>query len=267
MSGFSADWLALREPFDHAARATAVTDFVRAGLWAKRPLVIADLGAGTGSNVRYLAPRLPEGQVWRLYDNDERLLHVAKGNCPVRVDTHFTGLRGFDWALIDDYAMVTASALIDLVSDSWLAYALEAIRVRRMPVLFALNYDGRVELTPSDPDDRWVIDLFNAHQRTDKGFGAGLGPLSGARIADRLRMLTYEVVSAKSDWIVGPDDRELQRQLIAGWAGASIEMLPTDADRVLAWQARRLALVESGVSRMLVGHDDVGGVCKLPRWR
>ena len=48
MSGFSADWLVLREPFDARARDPAVLDAVTASLKAYRSIRIVDLACGTG---------------------------------------------------------------------------------------------------------------------------------------------------------------------------------------------------------------------------
>ena len=50
-----ADWLALREPADAAARSAELVD----RLALRPPLLIHDLGSGTGSMARWLAPRLP----------------------------------------------------------------------------------------------------------------------------------------------------------------------------------------------------------------
>ena len=70
------DWLALREPADAEARATDLLEPSRAS--APRPAaVIHDLGCGTGSMGRWLAPRLPGRQHWIMYDRDPDLLDHA----------------------------------------------------------------------------------------------------------------------------------------------------------------------------------------------
>ena len=71
MGDFSADWLGLREPFDATARDRAL-----AGSMAltQKPCHVLDLGAGTGANVRYLAPLLGGEQIWTLIDHDAGLL-------------------------------------------------------------------------------------------------------------------------------------------------------------------------------------------------
>lgn len=260
MSGFSAEWLALREPADVAARAPGVTAAIVEALQHRDALQVADLGCGTGSNVRYLAARLPQRQAWRLLDHDAALLAAARAMVPIDVETHVADLRALDSLPLDDCDLVTASALLDLVSETWVWQLVARCRAAGAAVLVVLNYDGRIECTPADPDDRFVRDLVNAHQRGDKGFGPALGPDAGSRTAHALTEAGYRVVVEKSDWVMGPDQAELQRQLLAGWADAAVELQPLEAARIRTWEARRLTLVNTGVSSIRVGHDDVAGV-------
>jgi len=75
VSGFSAEWLALREPADHVARSESITQQLATWVQSQNnPIVVTDLGAGAGSNFRYLAPQLGHEQRWQLIDHDEMLL-------------------------------------------------------------------------------------------------------------------------------------------------------------------------------------------------
>ena len=74
---FDADWLTLREPFDHAARSVALARRLADRL-PRRPRLL-DLGAGTGSLFRFLAPIIGRGQDWILVDSDAALLDDAFG--------------------------------------------------------------------------------------------------------------------------------------------------------------------------------------------
>ena len=74
---FDADWLALREPFDHAARSLRLARRLAERLPARPRLM--DLGAGTGSMFRFLAPIIGRGQDWTLVDADAALLDDAFG--------------------------------------------------------------------------------------------------------------------------------------------------------------------------------------------
>ena len=74
MGDFTADWLALREPADAVARSSRLTQAIADALGDGRVLNVLDLATGTGSNVRYLAERLPASQRWLLVDRDVALL-------------------------------------------------------------------------------------------------------------------------------------------------------------------------------------------------
>src|SRR5579872_1979867 len=74
---FDADWLTLREPFDHHARSVVLARQLVERL-PKRPRLL-DLGAGTGSLFRSLAPIIGRGQDWLLIDADDALLEDAFG--------------------------------------------------------------------------------------------------------------------------------------------------------------------------------------------
>ena len=52
MNSFSADWLALREPADHASRSAKLASSIADVLPSAYDLAVLDLGAGTGSNFR-----------------------------------------------------------------------------------------------------------------------------------------------------------------------------------------------------------------------
>ena len=93
VSRFDERWLALREPCDHAARSGALAArFVEAVGPSPR---LVDLGAGTGSNLRYLAPRLPTAQRWLLVDHDPALLRQARaGPVARRLNDRSWILRG-----------------------------------------------------------------------------------------------------------------------------------------------------------------------------
>jgi len=61
----------------------------------------------------------------------------------------------------------------------------------------------------------------------------------------------------RSDWLLADDVPVLQQQLIEGWADAAVEIAPAETLRVNGWKTRRLAHVDAGRSRIVVGHDDL----------
>jgi hypothetical protein len=258
MSEFSADWLALREPVDAASRSMRLARVVADALPRYRAVDILDLGAGTGANVRYLAGKLPLPQRWLLVDRDEKLLSKAPKTWPSRcLDLHHA-VR--DASLFEGRVLVTASALLDLVSDAWLEALVARCLEARAAVLFALTYDGRLDYAPAEPEDDWIRDLLNQHQRTDKGLGPAAGPTATTRAAELLAASGYHVEREASDWVLtAPESEMLQRQLIAGWGQAATAVAPEQAAVIDDWRERRLAHVDEGHSQLIVGHKDLAG--------
>src|SRR3954468_1871174 len=214
-------WLALREPADSRARSTALTRVVADLFREHRPVRILDLGSGTGSNLRYLAGHLPMSQRWLLVDRDPVLLaEAAAPTTGCLVETRCLDLgESLPPEIFAGRDLVTASALLDLVSPEWLGAIARECRESGAAVLFALTYNGRSQCTPEEPEDDEVRELMNRHQRaSNHGFGLAAGPEAGEYAAQSFREAGYRVGCAPSEWVLAPEARELQRELIEGWA-------------------------------------------------
>jgi hypothetical protein len=261
MSGFSADWLALREPYDLAARNAAVRDAVAGAFADRSSIALVDLACGTGATLRALGRHLPRRQSWRLVDNDLSLLARASalGQPPeLTVTTRPVDLvRDLELALDGPLDLVATSALLDLVSADWLDRLIVEAGARHLPVYAALSYDGRTIIEPRAPLDAEIADAFNLHQRTDKGFGPALGPTAAARAVERFEHFGYSVVQGRSDWVLGPDDRDIQDALFAGFAGLGVSAIAASEDAIARWLAQRRAFLAEGSSHLRIGHVDV----------
>jgi hypothetical protein len=257
MSGFSAEWLALREPADRAARNSTPLPEIAAD-----PIQIVDLGAGTGSNLRYLGPRLRAAQHWTLADRDvdllagitlphiSRLLSVNTLTLDLFTELHCLPLRGVH--------LVTASALFDLVSRDWIERLAALCRDAEVPAcLFALNFDGRIAWVPEESEDGWIAELFRNHMVRDKGVGIATGPHSPQVIAGVFGAIGYRVYSSESPWHLGPQESALQEALLDGYERVAAEMAPDKADMIADWARRRRDHVIAQSSRLSVGHQDV----------
>lgn len=279
-----AAWLQAREAVDHRSRSAELVVRIAAVLPTDRPISILDLGAGTGSNLRYLARRLPPRQRWLFVDRSRTLLEAAAARteawaraCGCLVLPHASGfsiagdtldcrvdLEPLDLGrldvpeIIEGCDLVTASALLDLVSETWLRTLAGYCCRFGAAVLFALTYDGRSSCTPPDPHDEMIRGRMNQHQRRDKGLGGPAAGGDGAAVAACcFETEGYEVATAASEWRLGPPDLEVQRTLVNGWAEAALEVAPWDAAATAGWQARRLAHIDACRSYVTVGHVDV----------
>ena len=260
MTGFSAEWLALREPYDARARNPEVLDAIATFLKPLPAVRVIDLACGTGSTLRMLSPRLPARQNWHLVDHDVRLLMQAKATPLAKdIDVMVTPLdlnRDLEAALDGEVDLVATSALLDLVSAAWLDRLALALAARSIPFYAALSYDGRTGFTPTDLFDTRIMAGMSAHQSTDKGFGAALGPMAAAFMIARLKGLGYSVVQGAADWVIGPEDRDIQTEILTGLASASEEMGALPLADATAWLTRRRLAIEAGCSSLRVGHID-----------
>ena len=154
--------------------------------------------------------------------------------------------------------------MLDLVSEAWLHRLAVAVAARAIPFYAALSYDGRVAFTPPDPFDAAIVAAVNTHQRTDKGFGAALGPAAAGFAIARFEALGYSVVQGASDWQMGPEDRDMQTEIVTdGQAPRTISARcrsPTSRRG-----SRRRAPIAAGRSSLLVGHVDFFAVPSATR--
>ena len=260
MSRFSTAWLTLRERYDLAARNPDVLDAVKASLKSLASVHVLDLACGSGSTMRALHTHFPTRQHWDLVDHDPDLLILARDGNPdkgitlntVRLDLN----HNLDAAIGATICLITTSALLDLVSKTWLDQLLRKVAVRSLPVYAALTYDGRADLSPTDPLDVAIVSAVNAHQRTDKGFGSALGPSAAAAAIAGFELVGYSVVHGESDWVIGPNDRAIQNELLEGWASAAGDMETLTDAQIASWLTRRRAAINEGLSSMRVGHID-----------
>jgi len=255
---FDDAWLALREEIDHRSRAASLLPTLLDWWTAASHSAVLDLGCGTGSNLRYLAPKLPGRQTWTLVDHDAALLgHVEAPGSDVRVRLVQGDLAGAGLEEIARADLVTASALLDLVSETWAKALIDTCVSVGCGALFSLTYDGRIEWSPEDPFDAFVLDAVNEHQRRDKGTGPALGPTAARTAQELFRRQGYRTWLSDSAWRVGESEAALAEALHTGWATAAVEVRPDDADAVERWAERRRVAIVGGEVELVVGHQDL----------
>ncbi|PZF94240.1 SAM-dependent methyltransferase [Micromonospora deserti] len=266
LSTHFAAWLTLREPADAAARCTEFVDRVRHRLAGAGPLVIHDLGTGTGSMGRWLAPRLPRPQHWIMYDRDADLLAraaagmadvVAGDGTPVTVATRQADLTRLTAADLAGASLVTASALLDMLTADEVERLAAVCAGARCPTLLAISVVGRVVLTPADPLDAEIAAAFNAHQRRGVGGRTLLGPDAVDACAAAFARHGVDVAVRPSPWRLGPDQAALAGEWLAGWLDAACEQRPELAGRAAAYARRRRAEAAAGRLGVLVDHRDL----------
>ena len=251
----SPDWLDLRERADAAARSRDLARQLRRRLPAAGPLVVHDLACGSGSMGRWLAPLLPGPQRWVLHDRDPELLALAaaSGEIETRV-SDVTRLAPVDLA---GATLITASALLDLLTRDELTRLIDACAGAGCPALFALSVTGRVQLLPGDPLDARIAAAFNAHQRRETPRGRLLGPDAVDAASEGFRRLGAEVVVRPSPWRLEAAESDLAAEWLRGWIDAACEQEPALVPDADLYRRRRLREAAAGALAVTVGHADL----------
>ncbi|MGR6320509.1 class I SAM-dependent methyltransferase [Micromonospora soli] len=257
-----ADWLRLREPVDGAARSADLVDLVRRRLPADRPLVVHDLGSGTGSMARWLAPRLPGPQRWVLHERDADLRALAADEAvlaadgsPVIVATRGSDITRLGDADLADAHLVTASALLDMLTAEEIERVVAACAGHL--TLFAISVVGRVEFAPADPLDAEFAAAFNAHQRRTVAGRTLLGPDAVPATVAAFRRRGVGVRVRATPWRLGPDQFALTADWLTGWLEAAVAERPELAGAAPAYRERRLAEAAAGRLRVVLHHADL----------
>ncbi|UQA98107.1 class I SAM-dependent methyltransferase [Streptomyces halobius] len=269
-SRFAPEWLELRERADAAARAPGLLRPLRTWLSGRavaqdRGLVIRDLGCGTGSMGRWLAVRLPGPQHWILHDHDAALLAraecrlpaSARDGSPVTATAEHGDLARLTADALVGTSLVTASALLDLLTADEVRALAAACAGAGCPALLALSVAGRVELTPSDPLDAEIGAAFNDHQRrTDRGRRL-LGPDAVAAATDAFERHGAMVHVQPSPWRLGGPEDALTAEWLRGWVGAACAQRPDLAPRAAPYLRERLSACAVGELSVMVQHTDL----------
>lgn len=275
MTGFSPEWLGLREPADAAARNANVAQTVWGRFALSNKINVVDLGCGTGANLRATAAILPNEQSWTLVDRDAALLNRArlalsawadqaesdgdslqlkKGQASISVKFRCVDLASdLESVLSNAPGLVTASAFFDLVSETFIRKLARQCAEVRAAFYTVLTYNGVQRWSPHRPADNQISGAFHHHQLRDKGFGPAAGPMAPSHLADQFRLNGYVVTEGESPWVLGRNDRMLIEELMRGQAMAAAETGLVDAKTLEAW----VKVQRSGAE---IGHTDTFAV-------
>jgi hypothetical protein len=273
MTGFSPEWLDLREVADGAARNGQVLAACARAFAGRDEISVCDLGAGTGASLRAFADVLPPRQHWTLVDHDGANLAAARERLTAWADNSELQESGFilfrdgqriavDLARRDlaleprcwpaGTELVTASALFDLGSEEWIGRFAAALAADRLPLLATLTFDGTIALAPPHRLDAAIAGAFQTHQERDKGFGPAAGCRAADILAARLKDAGYMVTIGDSPWRLSPFLEELRAALLDGVAVAVGETGLLDPRDIAVWRSAGQA-----ARAIVVGHRDL----------
>lgn len=274
MSGFSPEWLALREPADLAARNRRVLTACGRAFEDLDTISVCDVGAGTGASIRALAELLPRRQFWTLVDSDERNLRAAydqlarwgtdvkgsdgglslrKGDRELHIRTHICDLAATPECWPKGTNLVTASALFDLTSARWLDAFVALLAAQKIALLSMLTFDGAIAAEPPQPLDDAIAKAFCGHQQRDKGFGPAAGPHAAETLETILEHAGFAIETGDSPWAIERSSSALLYATLAGIASAVQEMQTIAPKDIEHWL--RSSVINTRV--LTIGHRDV----------
>jgi hypothetical protein len=214
---------------------------------------------------RWLAPLLPGRQHWVAHDRDTELLAVAAANLPgpavngaaVTVEAKHSDITRLQPGELTDATLITASALLDVLTEEELYRLLNACAVAGCPALLTLSVVGRVKLNPPHPMDGRVAAAFDVHQRRSTERGRLLGPDAVALAADEFARLGATVRVRPSPWRLGALQSELAAEWFTGWVGAACEQQVELVRETGAYTRLRLTQARAGQLDVTVEHTDL----------
>ncbi|GAA0922749.1 hypothetical protein GCM10009557_91860 [Virgisporangium ochraceum] len=279
---YSSTWLELREAADAEARAVDLVEHVNRLLSGHGPglghgplaghghLSVHDLGCGTGSMARWLSPRLRAAQHWTLHDRDPDLLEIAADSLRTRgvsAETRLGDITALEAADLEGASLVTASALLDILTLDEIDRLADACTTAGCPALLTLTVIGRVDLTPWEPLDNVLCDGFNDHLRGGPrdahraGQRQPLGPAAADAAAEAFRRYGATVLVRETPWTLGATHSDLIAEWLRGFVPAAAAQLPLAGggldEAVDAYLARRLDQAAAGTLRVTVEHLDL----------
>ncbi len=260
----SGDWLALREPEDAAARSLDLA-LVAAELLADGPIVVHDLGSGTGSMMRWLAPVLPGPQTWFLHDWSAQLTEMAinhlrpadRDNAQISVFGRTGNLADLSPDDLAGASLVTASALLDVLTSEEIHTIVGACVAAHTPALLSLSVTGGVQLNPRDERDTAFGNAFNAHQVRHANGRRQSGRYAPPIACELFEEAGWHVRQATTLWRLDQRQPGLLSEWFCGWVNAAVEQEPqlrAEADR---YRQSRLAQIELGELSARVEHVDL----------
>ena len=258
------DWLAARTSADTSARAATLSsllpeliDYLSGTRGRHGVLKIIDLGAGTGANQRWLAPRLPFQQRWIHLDHDpviSRTLPLPLPNDTMIIDAGVETLGRLLASHSTDQHLVTCSALLDVLTMDQLDAVCRAVIDYQVPAFLSLTVTGTLSLTPVNSHDQLLQNAFNDHQKR-----AGRpGPHAATLAVDALCAGGFTVRTQETTWqLTASSDAALVDQLLQERLEAAVAHDPTLAAVASAWFELRRSQLASGTLLIKVGHLDI----------
>ena len=281
---FTTTWINLRESYDMLSRSDLLQNLYKNNKMNLKKVI--DLGGGNGSFLRWCHYKNIIYDDFLIIDNDETLLKsfyprtksylsmmslsLIKDNMmSYRIQNikknkdGFITLKKQDFYksidIINDYNLVSFSAVSDLLSKKFIKYLFDKID-KGTNLYFSICFDGRVKWKNKNKHDKYIVSMFNQHQKQEKTTGVALGLNSIDFIKNLAKKNDYKIYIADSSWSVDSQDND-SRIFQKAYLNTIYKPLKkyelTDQDILKDWLRSKQNDIENKNSNLVVGHKDI----------
>lgn len=281
---FTATWINLRESYDMLSRSDLLQNLYKNNKMNLKKVI--DLGGGNGSFLRWCHYKNIIYDDFLIIDNDEALLKsfyprtksylsmmslsLIKDNMmSYRIQNLKTNKDGFitlkkqdfykSIDIINDYNLVSFSAVSDLLSKKFIKCLFDKVN-KGTNLYFSICFDGRVKWKNKNKHDKYIVSMFNQHQKQEKTTGVALGLNSINFIKNLSKKNDYKIYIADSSWSVDSQDND-SRIFQKAYLNTIYKPLKkfelTDKDILENWLKSKQNDIENKNSNLVVGHKDI----------
>ena len=281
---FTTTWINLRESYDMLSRSDLLQNLYKNNKMNLKKVI--DLGGGNGSFLRWCHYKNIIYDDFLIIDNDEALLKsfyprtksylsmmslsLIKDNMmSYRIQNLKNNKDGFitlkkqdfykSIDTINDYNLVSFSAVSDLLSKKFIKCLFDKVN-KGTNLYFSICFDGRVKWKNKNKHDKYIVSMFNQHQKQEKTTGVALGLDSINFIKNLSKKNDYKIYIADSSWSVDSHDND-SRVFQKAYLNTIYKPLKkyelTDRDILEDWIRSKKNDIESKNSNLVVGHKDI----------
>jgi hypothetical protein len=281
---FTTTWINLRESYDMLSRSNLLQNLYKNNKMNLKKVI--DLGGGNGSFLRWCHYKNIIYDDFLIVDNDEALLKsfyprtksylstmslsLVKDNMmSYRIQRLKKNKDGFitlkkqdlykSIDIINDYNLVSFSAVSDLLSKKFIKCLFDKID-KGTNLYFSICFDGRVKWKNKNKHDKYIVSMFNQHQKQEKTTGVALGLNSINFIKSLSKKNDYKIYIADSSWSVDSydnDSRIFQKAYLNTIYKPLKKFELIDQDILEDWLRSKQIDIESKNSNLVVGHKDI----------
>lgn len=281
---FSISWIKLRESFDSESRSLLLSKCYSRNKDIVKNII--DLGGGNGSFLRWCHSKNIIYDSFLITDHDQALLknfyvttkkYLSK--YPIKLIKNNTSsyllerddiqknsiisLKNQEMMnsikLINNYSLISLSAVTDLLSKNYIKKLFDEIKIDKY-IYFSICFDGRVKWKNKNKYDKYIISMFNKHQRQEKTLGMAMGSDSIKIIKDMSLKRGYKVSIADSSWVLDSDS-SISRDFQISYLNTICKPLKSfdliDKNILKEWFDIKSKDIMLKKSNLMVGHKDL----------